>query len=642
VKGRGWKVILVLCAFSLAAIIVLSDVLVMALAGEQFYPFHYFSPTIRTLDFTMYSAIVKHVSLHGWVTEPQVFELSKTIPSREWLPFLIAGALYSLVGNYWIIIMKFAGAVAIFLLSWLLFGLWVKGNGNRIAISALFTLFPNIFDLFSPWIPELLVNISKLLSSTYLFIDRFHSPIATLPFFLLAIYFTLKSFETKKAKDAVVAGFFAGLLVYVYFYYVAFFAGLFIVLLYEWNSKKAGAGNILKSLPLHSILIFATAAIVALPYLANLALNAFSGLSGDLVLRLGFGEVSRPYYTVPTLKYLALLAGAYFLIKKWDMQRVLLAGILLGSVVGMNLQVVFGVNLAVLHWQNQVADQMSLIFLVSLFALWKAGSLKVAFPKITVPDQIKNSAWAILLLAALFLGLVTQFHYTELRCAQSGCAAYTISPQQRQALEWLEENSSKEDVVLALSAQTNSRISADTGLYVFYPNGFLTSAKNGEIEKRVGFAYKFFGVRKDTINWLFTPQKDTLSIHSVTGPVASEQDLLLHEKALAANFPFHFLYHATGVWSEKKFEDQIASWPQDVQKEIRENGKEGNIFFYSHEAAMRIISIYENSDPQNPPARIDFVWVGEYEKLIGNNSLDSDPSLAKVFENPQVTIYKRG
>ncbi len=643
---RQW-LIPILCAAAIALIIISSDVMVASQAGKDYYPFHYFTPSIKTLDFTMYSAIVEHVSLTGWVGEPQIFEFAGQTPSREWLPFLIGGFLRVLSGDYWIIIIKLIGAISVFLLAWLIFGRWTEKQETRILLSTLFALFPNIFDLASPWLPELVANIAKFLSASSLFLDRFHSPLATLPFFLLSLYLTFRAFDTKKRTDAIMAGVCAGLLIYTYFYYISFFAGLLIALLFEWKESRKKGAPFFSAPPRHIIWIFIAAAIIALPYVLNVFHNISLGFSADMLSRLGLDEVSRAYYTIPTLKYLALLGAAILVIKKWDSERAMLAGMLAFSVAAMNAQLLTGFNLSILHWQNQVADQVSLFFMASLLPFWKAGRLRL--PKISLPERFPNlSSLAIpATIILLLFGFVIQLNSVKYRCSgestvnPGSCNNYTISPYERAGYEWLKANASANDVVLSLSAQTNARISADTGLYVYYPNGFLTTARNSEIERRVAFAYRFFGVNRREFAFLLSPQKETLGIQKIQEPIKSDEDLVMHEKALIANFPFHFLYHATILWQKKKFETSIAGWPEAVRKEITEAGYEGNNFFYSKEAAERLLSLYDSANPQSPLGKISFVWAGKYERLVGDgNVLGNYPFLEKALENPEVTIYR--
>ncbi|HIH10546.1 MAG TPA: hypothetical protein HA254_07835 [Candidatus Diapherotrites archaeon] len=651
------KSVLFLTAIAIALIIASSDVFVATAAGENYYPFHLFSPSIRTLDFTYYSAIVKHVSLFGWVSENQLFELSHLTPSREWLPFMIAGIMQSAFGYQWIFMAKVAGSIVTFILAFLLFGRWM-GNGpserSRIALAALFALFPNFFDVLSIYPPELLTNIVKFFTANSLFLDRFHSPAMTLPFFLLALYFAFRAFDTGRAIDTAIAGIAAGLLIYTYFYYIAFFAGLLAVMLAQvWEGKvrKRGFREII---PWQGIIIFAIAAAVAAPYAANLAINSGSGMSGDLILRLGLTEYSRAYYIIPTIKYLGILLATVFLVRKRGKDLIFFAGMLTAAIIGMNLHLVTGFNLSILHWQGQVADQVSLFLAVMILCQWQASwrpGFGFAFQALCerAAQAIRRFLpllGGVFLILILAMGLIVQTNSFRAKCATtqalwpSECPAYTIDPKERDALDWLKAHSARGDVVISLSSQTNARISADTGLFVFLPNGFLTTAKNSDIEERVGFSYRFFGVAKEKLESLLTPHAGTLNIVTVTRQTGSSQAMIDAEKVMLVNFPFHFLYHSTYIWQKALFERSISGWPQETRDMLFENGAEGNIFFYPKGTADRIMNYYENSGGVAGRKKITWVWEGRYERIIADVSAAQGEKLQKEFDNGDITIYR--
>ncbi len=637
------KIFLAAAALLVLGIVIAPDVIIQAGLGKEFYPYHFFEVPIKTMDFTFYSSIISKVTNTGWVFETQIYESASNTLSREWLPFLIGGLLAGLFGNAWPIIIKSLGTAAIFIIVWLLLGRWIEDKKSRLTATVAFTLFPAIFGIVSISPMVFFDNIFRFIGAASLFIDRFHSPIATLPFFLIAIYFTLKTFDNPTKKNAVIAGLFAGLLFYTYFFYIAFFSGLLIVIairVFE-NSKKK---KIMDSVPKEFVIIFLTVLVVASPYFLVMLSNFLTGISKDMVLRFGLEEVSRPYYYLPTIKYLLLLAVTVFVSKKISNERALFAGIIFSGVLAMNFQVFSGINLQFIHWQHQIVDPIAFLLVVSLFSSWKKNELKIKKIEFGSLESIFKKTCIPITIAFLLLGAFVQVNALEKYCGEEfaigneKCLDYTIEPDERQALEWLGENSSKEDVVLALSAETNARLSADLGLFVYYPNGFLSTASNEEIENRLGFAYKFFDVPKETFEYILTPEKDTLEIHLISEEINSAEDRVKAEKALIANYPFHFLYHSTDLWQNKKFNKALEGWPEEVQNEIREEGYEGNNFFYPKNVADRLLGIYDESNPSDPSGKLNWVWVGEYEKEIGN--LSENSNLEKVFENEKVTIYR--
>jgi len=621
------------------AIMILPDVLTIVNAGTDFYPFHLIGTPIKTLDFTFYSSIVQRVSESGWVFETQVYELAGNTLSREWLPFLIGGAFERIFGIYWEIIIKIFGTVAVFLSAWEIIGRWVQNNAKRTVLAGFFTFFPTVFGVLSISPLDFVAKTWTFLGSSVLFLNRFHSPVTTLPFFLLAIYFALNAFEKNDKKQSVIAGVAAGLLFYTYFYYIAFFFGILALLIFEALKNKKFA------LPEKTAIMIGSAFIVGLPYFIVMAVNAFSGISADMVLRLGLAEVSRPYYYLPTIKYLLLVAAAFLVSKKASAEKVFFAGIILAGIIGMNIQIVTGINLQFIHWQQQVVDPVAFLLVLALAREWLNGKLKIPAysTRLKLNPELLNYAWTIAAVFVLVFAVNVQSKEFMKKCDSAsifgGCEPYKISKGEKEAFEWLKNSAAKDDVVLALSAETNARISADTGLYVFYPNGFLTTASNSEIEKRMGFAYKFYGVDEETFSYLLTPEAETLPVHKVTQPIENEHDRLLAEKSLLANYPFHFLYHATGLWQEKKFNNALSGWSDEIQSKIRKAGYEGNNFFYPKGTADRIINEYLNSDSTSPSGKLDFIWVGAYERQIGKMT-GFEKFLEKKFDNGEIQIYR--
>lgn len=651
------KALVIAACMAVCAIIVFPDAAVMLAAGSGYYPYHYFSPTFNTIDFTIYSAVVERIASSGWVFEPQVFEHSANVLPREWLPFLAASPLYMVLGDKWELAIKIIGGALLFIFAWLLIGRWVRGTVYRVLAASAFTLFPTATAFISINPFEFAGNIPAFLSESGLFSARFHSPIATLPFLLLAIYFTLRFFGTGKRKDGIVAGVFCGLLIYVYFFYMVFFFGLVFVLALHLSGKagSGGYGNYNKpgtpegqALTKNFLILFGAAFAVSIPYLVVLAMNSAAGISGDLALRAGLGEVSRPYYFLGTLKYLAIAVLGLLLPKKLGLDKILLAGVILGAVIAMNMHLVTGFNIQFIHWQNHVADPASFLLIVSLIPAWKNSELRLRFfPLRGTPNRAVNLAPVAMLVALLLFSVVVQFREANARCsvesvlASPGCGNYTISEGEKDAIVWLKKNSGKDDVLLSLSAQTNARAGADAGLYVYYPNGFITTARNSEIEERMAFAYRFYGVPRKTFEELLTPDEQTMRINFAQDPAKYGADTVLAEKSLIANYPFHFLYTSTLVWQEKKFLDAVSGWPPEVRETLMKNGREGGVFFYPRKVADRLLGIFDKADPQKPGGKITFVLAGKYEKLVGNmKTLEENPSLKKVFRNEEVTIYK--
>lgn len=625
---------------------VFSDALVNQIAGKNFYPYHYFTPTFKTLDLTTYSIVINHTSQNFFMLEPQVFELKNNFLAREMLPFTIAALLYTMAFYNWIILIKILGTIAIFAFTWLLSKRWLKSFETRLVFTTTLVLFPTIFGVLSISPIELISNIIRFFGANALFLSRFHSPIATLPFLLMAIYFALQYFDNPNKKNAVLSGISSGILLYTYFYYILFYFGLIFVLLYEWLENKKTSKKFLEAMPKKTLTIIIISIIVALPYIALTLHNFFLGAGNDLIGRLGLMEVSRPFYFLGTLKYLVLVFFTIIFLKKWNTERTMFTGIIITGIIAMNIQVFIGKNLQFLHWQNQVVDLISIFLLLSLFQAWKNNELKI--PAIQTDKAIgffKKNAHYLLIIILIF-GFTISLRELNVRCQTknvfdfSDCKPYQISLEEKEALDWLEKNGGPNDVVIALSAETNARISAGVGMYVYSPNGFITTASNEEIEKRLGFVHKFFGVPRNTFEYLLTPEEETLKISKIKEPIESKEDLIKAEKALLANYSFHFLYETTSVWNKQKFSNAISGWPTEVQQMLTINATEGSNFFFPKQITEKLLNYFDNSHAEKAPNKINWVWEGEYESLVGNlEPLKEKNIVTKVFENSKVKLY---
>ena len=399
-------------------------------------------------------------------------------------------------------------------------------------ITRTFLFFPLLTHYYQAYIVNYTLHLQPRL-----YFDRFEDPLLTAPFFFLALYLLLRSLTREERWTPWLAGISAGLLFYVYFYYmVYFFVALGIIGLIVLVQKNTAA--------LKKIIIVGTVGLaVSLFYWKNFFTLTHLSTYADIISHVGPEQGFAPFfYLVPSFAYIqhgALAIALYLLLRRESPSRAAyMAGLLLPVFVVYNFQVITGFNPQPDHWVKPRQFILALSFLYfaflliknhprllcaryllpaallpTIFLLWKGVS--------TQNGSVKTMSFGIIAGMAILVGsylffkrraLITPLRFTGILSlaiiaalfakgflianafGEENIAAATIPPAEDASWRWLNSHTPPESIVGSISAVTNYQIQLFTANKLFVPMGLHTIISNHELLARFMALNQLWGV----------------------------------------------------------------------------------------------------------------------------------------------------
>ena len=371
-------------------------------------------------DSALYAARVREVyDGHYLIADPFTYENKQRPYVRPFLSELLVGmsgkALGLSIDNLFIL-GDFIFPVIIFYLLFYFLKLLTKSvplsllGSTAILLDALYSL----------------IALSKLnLSDSFSTFSRPIAPQFHYIFFVLCLIFIYRSLVNYKARDTLLAGFFLGLLFYMYPYFWTYiFAGLGVLSLYLIFKKEFKRTKII-------LFILTGAIVISIPYWVNYMRLLDLPFYNEIATRF-FRQSHQPIISKLSVLNLVIFSAFY---KKRDFNFFFLLSFLAGSVLCMNQQLLTGWIFEADQWHYYADAQM---FVVTGIVLLERLSRNMRF---------KERFIRLLLVASLTFSISARV-IVHIYSYQKKKPAQHQEQELYGALAWLENNTRKDDVVL--------------------------------------------------------------------------------------------------------------------------------------------------------------------------------------------------
>ncbi|MCI0566104.1 hypothetical protein L0Y46_02795 [bacterium] len=378
----------------------------------------------------------------------------------------------------------------------LFFGIAYFITGKNLLLSALAALLISLYHPIAIHIPPPnwtfvqiffdTVNPFAFDPSAY-FLTRRQSFIPGLLPLLGTYLFLLCALVKKKRIYWILGGIFLALNAYTYpfhFLYASSVIGiLFILLLLQKEFKEAR----------RMFFLFGSAAVMLVPFALNYLDVTTLPHYADIWSRNG-SEEGRALNFLHWKRYawsIALSILVWIWGKKTGNRMVasFLISALLSAIVVLNLQVILGFSIQVDHWLNRDII-WAFTFAYIAMAAWIVSAL-----------ARRKKEFALFLSASLAMVLLASISYNAIRAAtffaREEKDIFTIPAEQKEIINWLNENTNPGDVIVTPSFVTNTYIPLYTHNNIFVPRAFNTVASDDEIIERLFIAYELFNIQPE-------------------------------------------------------------------------------------------------------------------------------------------------
>ena len=496
---------------------------------------------------------------------------------------IVMGTLSRLLGSMkaGVIVSDFLFPPIIFLLFYSFIFMFSQRKFLSLFVSSLFIFVINLpfWELHHLFKPPLVGFIFR----------RFEYPQITMPFYLLAAYFTYLAIQKRRTSFMILAGIFAGSLFYTYLYdWVSFFTGLgflfsFLLVARKWEAAKQIAGIIAIGLFLSSF------------YWANFFTLTHLPQYHDIVSRIGV-EISHSvrFFTWKFYLRIALFAVmVYYTLRKRDsVSAMYLIAFLVPTFVTLNLQVLIGMNPQPDHWGRTAIPFAYASLTMAAIVFHERYLKRISFRMLTV-----GSVVVLVLLFSLEIFYV-------FRIARLTQARHVIPSDRAASYRWIRDNLTKTTVIGTLSPLTN----LDMQLYIdnklFLPFSINTVASNEEIWQRFFYLIKLYNISPDGVRQLF----------------ANQEGVPYHEQMSPYLFQNTFYGNKLNSFFVDFDETKRIIPPKLIDEKIRQ---------------------YSKLDGMKPAFKLDYVYYGPNEKLLGGEDpIKQNSKLQEVYKDEHVRVYK--
>lgn len=422
--------------------------------------------------------------------------------------------------------------------------------------------------------------------------SRIDFPKITYLFYLPAAILTYLALRYSRPMVVGLAGVFAGLLFYTDLYdCVTFFTGLLgLAVFAAVRRDRRGARTVAA--------IIAVGAVVSIPYWVNL--HALSQLPGydDLVARVGVERSHgvRLYTWNYYLRVVLAAAAAFWMWGSRDPVRAsYLAAFPLALLITLNLQVLTGFTPQPDHWIRPIVPFMYPTIVMVAILVGETWMRRI-------PQRAMVAAASVLVVCLFSIEAVY-----VVRTARRNAPNHAIPDDRVASYRWLETRVPRNAVIAALSPATNLDIQLFTGHKLFLPFGLNTVAPTEEIWHRLGYLSRLYGVSASRVrSWL-------------TGSA----ELPLFDPRLDRQ-----------TWNVYLFQNAFFS------TELNSYFKSGVPRVIPPALLEDKIARYVEAGSDVPPFRLDYVYYGPNEAVIGHDPGGGRPELRTVYEDDHVRIYR--
>ncbi len=410
--------------------------------------------------------------------------------------------------------------------------------------------------------------------------SRFDAPQLTDLFYLPAAIFTYLSLLRRQSGFVVAAGVFAGALFYTDLYdWVTFYTGLLLLLAFFLLTRNWGAAKIVAG-------ILGIGFLLSTFYWVNFFRLTQLPQYQDIATRAGV-ERSRAIRWFTWDLYLrvgTVIALLWALLRKRDpMTATYLIAFLLPLFVTLNLQVLTGLSPQPDHWIRPLEPLMmaSLALIVLVVAE-------------TYLRRIPMRWWNIGAVFFLF-GLFSLETFYVFRTARLTAGTHTMPEEQAASYRWIRNHVPPGSTIASIAPETNLDLQLYTDTKLFLPYGLNTIASTEEIWQRFFYLASLYHVPATEILALF-----------VDRPPMNMNLYLFQNGFYGSALNSYFVGRKRVV-------------PPTLLDEKQKR--------------------YSVADPVEPPFRLQYVYYGANEKLLGEDPQIKNPNLKRVYDDPHVRIY---
>ena len=427
--------------------------------------------------------------------------------------------------------------------------------------------------------PDSLTALIKLgIPNHFLTFSRPISPQFHYIFFITCLIFIYKSLANGKKGCILLSGISLGLLFYAYpYFWIYIFMGsviLYLYLLYKGEFKQ------IKII----LFILAEALIISIPFWVNYLKLMHLPYYDEIMTRVTFQ--SSHHIIIPKLSILTLVIFIAFY-KKRDFKFFFLFSFLLGGLLCMNQQVLTGWTFEPEHWHFFVNKQMAVIAGIVL--------LDRFLKELRFGEKIARILLIIGLTFSITVGICTQvYNYEQKKNMQH------TQQNLYGAFIWLQNNTQKEDVVLA-SDKISLLIPIHTHNNVYWSSYIFDYANSDkDILERFFLFARLMGMdEKEVVDYVLTHREKGHS--DFFGMRYEEPSYKKPDQKANVKLPQELYDYIIGRYGAFKKEDIKT-------------------------ALMRF--------------RVDYLFYGPNEELISKGRFKKESFLDKVYDSGDIQIYK--
>lgn len=547
---------------------------------------------------------------HWWVSDGKTFEHIGAPNLWSFLNPIILFPLILLIKNisYVFLIGTFLAALATFIIFYFL----AKEITRHRIFSLLFTIVFSVATLIWEFLlPVKLENLKILVRAilplgsptTDVLMSRYvsFSILPAWPFFALVFLSILRSLKYRKIFWTILSGILLGFLAYMvltdFIYILIGLTTLLIITLISKNfkSSKQIFWILMIAAGVASGLLFNFFAIRTLPW----ADEFYRRLSGE------FTHLPRFSFWKEYIAYVvfALLVWLWGKRHEQKIESWFIMSFILAVIVLLNIQVLTGFNPAPTVWfEHQAYFGFALGFLVLFFWVYNYCAHKSKKLKFVV---------SVIGIAIIIL-LTVRTIYTNFYVANSIYKHYYIPKPISRSFEWLNNNTPRDSVVVTPSLITNGLLPVFTHNGVLLPAAITSPASQEEIIDRYLLSYALFGVRGEYLERALHKSGEKIDDFAQN----HENNLMiLMFDSLYAPQELDAFFHGG------KARNKV---PEEVTDELvnRLNKYPKKIDF--------LLSQY----------RLDYIYLGPYERRLSSIDFDKVNFLEKVYTDEGIQIYK--
>ncbi len=586
----------------------------LAKEGKEFVPISFFEPD----DFSVVAHRLREPIDGNWlVSDTDLFEFRNAPSVWPLANPIIAAPLYFLFATPHMGYMmgQMPATVAAFCILYLLFIRLMPNKIVAVCAAMILIIFPKIGVLFHPHNFEEVRSLIKQFIPWNFFgfgKDMFYSVwsesvFPSLPFFFGAIYLLYRALEKKTLRSFLIAGAANGFLFYTYMpngayvFATAGVAGVYALVHRDYKLTKyllayAGIFGMVTSFFWYNFI-----QINQLPY------------AEEIRRRVGI-EISNGFRTTHIYDFVSY--GLLALLAMWYSKKTgnkaaahLIVSAMVAQVVIMNMQMVIGFNLMPSVWESHE------FYILNATGLFLGIGVLFSYLKTSRGKIIATGCIALLTLSMMSRALITEYEL-----ARVTYATRTIEPATLDAMQWLQENTPTDSVVITPSLATSATIPALTHNRVFVPYSMNTLASKDETLNRFLIANQLFGVPVKHVSDVLT-----VGLNGMT-PLTKNNGNRVDDFDVWGNYNlFGFI----------DFDSSPTAWFKPFgSNEVYV--KNANVY---RDSAVARYEAMRKSAVDVGQRKIDYVYVGHYEKSYSTTDFDAVSYAQKVYSANDISIY---